>query len=58
MNYIKPGNGGEGAWAVLVCNEYVLWESACTHFWKIFALLSLEKFSSCSDSWVRKATAR
>lgn len=29
-----------------------------SHLWKILALLSLEKFSSCNDSWVRKATAR
>lgn len=34
------------------------WARARTHFWKILALLSLEKFSSCNDSWVRKATAR
>lgn len=30
----------------------------CTHLWKILDFLSLEKFSSCKDSWVRKATAK
>lgn len=39
-----------------LCHENVL--SVNTYLWKILALLSLEKFSSCRDSWVRKATAR
>lgn len=29
-----------------------------THLLRILALLALEKFSSCRDSWVRKATAK
>lgn len=32
--------------------------AGCTHLWKILDFLSLEKFSSCKDSWVRKATAK
>lgn len=60
MNYIKPAHAGEGVWAVLVRYEDIMQieRVPSTHLWKILALLSLEKFSSCRDSWVRKATAR